>query len=194
MHQSMEFSRQENPGVDCDAILQRIVPIQGSNLDLLNVSYTLAGRFFTTSPTWEAPGSSLLLGKQVWIPTFPSQAHLPKGRETENKKEALLLCILSCHCYTLRSENTTPAKAHLQTSPLSWHMGTRTRKFQQLLSTNPSQFFSIWIMTLSRDRNLTETICLTVWNENQEWSFLFRASNAQLRSSWLFKKKRKGSF
>ena len=81
----------------------------------------LAGRFFTTSATWEAPGSSLLLGKQVWIPTFPKPSPPPKrqrNREQE-RRTFTVYSILSCFCYTLRSENTTPAKPHLQTSPLS---------------------------------------------------------------------------
>ena len=41
-----------NTGVDCHALLQRIVPAQGSNLHLLHL-LALAGRFFTTSATWE---------------------------------------------------------------------------------------------------------------------------------------------
>ena len=41
----------KNTGVGCQALLQGIVPIQGSNSHLLP---TVAGRFFTTSCTWEA--------------------------------------------------------------------------------------------------------------------------------------------
>ena len=37
----------KNTGVGCHALLQGILPTQGSNL-------TLAGSFFTTSATWEA--------------------------------------------------------------------------------------------------------------------------------------------
>ena len=50
---SMEFSPGKNTGVGCCALLQGIFLIQGSNLCLM--SPTLAGRFFTTSPTWETP-------------------------------------------------------------------------------------------------------------------------------------------
>ena len=43
----------KNTGVGCRALLQGIFPTQGSNLCLLT-SPVLAGRFFTTSTTWEA--------------------------------------------------------------------------------------------------------------------------------------------
>ena len=43
-----------NTGVDCHALLQRIIPTQGSNLHLLHLP-ALAGRSFTSSVTWEAP-------------------------------------------------------------------------------------------------------------------------------------------
>ena len=43
----------ENTGVGCDALLQEIFLTQGSN-PCLTVSPALAGRFFTTSATWEA--------------------------------------------------------------------------------------------------------------------------------------------
>ena len=42
----------KNTGVDCHALLQRIFPTQESNLHLFSPG--LAGRFFTTSATWEA--------------------------------------------------------------------------------------------------------------------------------------------
>ena len=43
----------KNTGVDCYALLQGIILIQGSNPLLL--CHLQAGRFFTTSTTWEAP-------------------------------------------------------------------------------------------------------------------------------------------
>ena len=43
----------KNTGVDCYAILQGIFPTQGLNQHL--ISPALAGGFFTTSATWEAP-------------------------------------------------------------------------------------------------------------------------------------------
>ena len=43
----------ENTGVGCHALLQGIFPAQGLNLSL--TSPALAGRFFTSSITWEAP-------------------------------------------------------------------------------------------------------------------------------------------
>ena len=42
----------KNTRVDCHALLQEIFPTQGSNLHLM--SPALAGRFFTTSASWEA--------------------------------------------------------------------------------------------------------------------------------------------
>ena len=42
----------ENAGVGCQALLQGVFPIQGSNPHL---SPALAGGFFTTSTTWGAP-------------------------------------------------------------------------------------------------------------------------------------------
>ena len=43
----------KNTGVGCHALLQGIFPTQGLNLYLFS-SPVLAGRFFTTSTTWEA--------------------------------------------------------------------------------------------------------------------------------------------
>ena len=43
----------KNTGVGCHALLQGIFPTQGSNLQLM--SPALAGGFFTSSATWEAP-------------------------------------------------------------------------------------------------------------------------------------------
>ena len=43
----------KNSGVGCHAFLQGIFPTQGSKPNLL--SPALAGGFFTTSTTWEAP-------------------------------------------------------------------------------------------------------------------------------------------
>ena len=44
----------KNTGVGCRAFLQGIFPTQGSNSSLLT-TLALAGGFFTTSTTWEAP-------------------------------------------------------------------------------------------------------------------------------------------
>ena len=46
-------SPDKNPGVGCHALLQGIFLTQGSNPSLM--SPALAGGFFTTSTTWEAP-------------------------------------------------------------------------------------------------------------------------------------------
>ena len=43
----------KNTGVGCCAFLQGIFPTQGSNLSLRSLA--LAGGFFTTSASWEAP-------------------------------------------------------------------------------------------------------------------------------------------
>ena len=44
----------KNSGVGCCALFQGIFPTQGSNPCLLGL-FALAGGFFTTSTTWEAP-------------------------------------------------------------------------------------------------------------------------------------------
>ena len=44
----------KNTGVGCCALLQGIFPTQASNQRVLRMSPALAGRFFTTSATWEA--------------------------------------------------------------------------------------------------------------------------------------------
>ena len=45
----------KNTGVGCHTLIQGIFLTQGSNLHLLHaLSPALAGRFFTTSATWEA--------------------------------------------------------------------------------------------------------------------------------------------
>ena len=49
-------SPDKNAGVGCHALFQGIFPTQGSNLHLM--SPALAGKFFTTSATWEAHLSS----------------------------------------------------------------------------------------------------------------------------------------
>ena len=45
-----------NIGVGCCALLQVIFPTQGLNLCLF-MTFSLAGRFFTTSTTWKAQKS-----------------------------------------------------------------------------------------------------------------------------------------
>ena len=47
----------KNTGMGCHALLQGIFPTQELNLCLL--SPALAGRFFTTSTTWQAPTKGL---------------------------------------------------------------------------------------------------------------------------------------
>ena len=49
----------KNTGVGCHALLQGILLAQGSNLCLSTSA--LAGRFFTTSATWEALENSMCL-------------------------------------------------------------------------------------------------------------------------------------
>ena len=49
----MDCSLDKNTTVRCHCLLQGIFPTQGSNLHL--TSPTLAGGFFTTNATWEAP-------------------------------------------------------------------------------------------------------------------------------------------
>ena len=55
---SMIFSPGKNTGVGCCALLHGVFLTQGSNPGLMSLA--LAGRFFTTSTTWEAPQSSLI--------------------------------------------------------------------------------------------------------------------------------------
>ena len=57
-HQAPLFmgSPGKNPGVGCHALLQGLFLTQGSNPFL---PPALAGRFFTTSATWEAPVPSI---------------------------------------------------------------------------------------------------------------------------------------
>ena len=55
---SVHGSLRKNTRVGCHALLQRILPTQGSNLHLL--SSTLAGGFFTTSATWVKVAQSCL--------------------------------------------------------------------------------------------------------------------------------------
>ena len=53
--QTTGFSRQET-GMGGHDLLQGILPIQGLNLHLLHLLHWLA-EFFTTSATWEVPGT-----------------------------------------------------------------------------------------------------------------------------------------
>ena len=55
----------KNTGVDCHALLQEIFPTQGWT-HVLSLP-ALAGRFFTTSATWEAPEVLTLVG---WYKAF----------------------------------------------------------------------------------------------------------------------------
>ena len=66
---SMGSSPGKNTGVGCRALLHRVFLTQGSNPGLM--SLVLAGRFFTTSTTWEAPQSSLIF--YLFHEVFPVQ-------------------------------------------------------------------------------------------------------------------------
>ena len=61
---SMIFSPGKNTGVGCCALLHGVFLTQGSNPGLMSLA--LAGRFFTTSTTWEAPQSSLIFYLFPW--------------------------------------------------------------------------------------------------------------------------------
>jgi len=65
----MGSSPGKNTGVGCSALLHRVFLTQGSNPGL--TSLALAGRFFTTSTTWEAPQSSLIF--YLFHEVFPVQ-------------------------------------------------------------------------------------------------------------------------
>ena len=54
----------KNTGAGCHFLLQGIFPTQGSNLHLLCL-LVLAGRFFTTSTTWEAPRTTVGLSSSL---------------------------------------------------------------------------------------------------------------------------------
>ena len=75
----------ENTGVCCHAFLQGISLTQGSNPSL---SPALAGGFFTTSATWEAPKQNVL-GCEHWAHTF-EEKHDLKGYMHPNVPWALL--------------------------------------------------------------------------------------------------------
>ena len=60
----------KNTGVGCHLLLQGIFPTQGSDSRLLP-SPALAGRFFTTSATWEANQFLVLLHYDQKISCFP---------------------------------------------------------------------------------------------------------------------------
>ena len=74
---SMGFSS-KNTGVGYHALLQGIFPTQGSNLHLLT-SPASAGRFFTTSATWEAP-------------QFPYFPHFSLSAAFSKDMSLLLIC------------------------------------------------------------------------------------------------------
>ena len=73
----------KNTGVGCHALLQGIFLTQGSNLHLLT-SPALAGRFFTTSATWEVP------------PTLCKNTHTHAHTE-KHTNAAANLCILNTY-------------------------------------------------------------------------------------------------
>ena len=74
---SMGFSS-KHTGVGYHALLQGIFPTQGSNLHLLT-SPAFAGRFFTTSATWEAP-------------QFPYLSHFSLSAASSKDMRLLLIC------------------------------------------------------------------------------------------------------
>ena len=65
----------KNTGVGCHALLQGIFPTQGSNLHLL-CQPALAGRFFTTSATWETQEHSGVI-LNPWIRNWSSEGVSP---------------------------------------------------------------------------------------------------------------------
>ena len=100
----VRFSRKEY-GVGCHFLLQGIYPTQGLNLHLL-MSPASAGRFFTTSTTWEAlicfnlpKNSHLCHGfKWQWCIAASKIIVLPLGL-FQNK--AVISLIFSFSCWTL---------------------------------------------------------------------------------------------
>ena len=79
-----------NIGVGCHAFLQGIFPTQGSNLRLL--SPPLAGRFFTTRTTWDAPKLPQAAGQLSLHPAMRNpqealtQLQRPSDRQKTSKK------------------------------------------------------------------------------------------------------------
>ena len=95
----------KNTGVDCHALLQRIFPTQGSTLHVL--SPALAGKFFTTSTTWEARtgvfGSSNPRGSLISIHIPLHKSHFPHlSRDTHtlisfNRSTVLSVILMYIH-------------------------------------------------------------------------------------------------
>ena len=79
----------KNSGVGCHALLQKSFLTQGSNWHLLHLP-ALAGWFFTTSSTWEAPGIALLLLETI---------------QTEFLKLLLWETQLQCCFHTIKATN-----------------------------------------------------------------------------------------
>ena len=90
----------KNTRVCCHFLLQGIFPTQGSNPRLM--SPALAGRFITTSTTWEAPESvSVIQLCQLFAApwTVACQAPLSVGfpRQSEVIRKSTLSSIYHCH-------------------------------------------------------------------------------------------------
>ena len=80
-------SPSRNTGEGCHSLLQGIVPTQGSNLCL--TSPALAGGFFTTSATWEAPCIRYTSFLKTWEQRNASVVHV-KSRSQRKRLQVRL--------------------------------------------------------------------------------------------------------
>ena len=101
-------SPDKNTGMDCHALLQGIFLTQGSNHHLM--SPALAGKFFTTSATWEsqvyiscAEGHTALHGPRLrkGYSPFPTVANMLKEGSFKHLKKPSVCVLVAQSCPTL---------------------------------------------------------------------------------------------
>ena len=105
----------------CHVLLQGIFPTQGSSSSL--ASPALAGGFFTTSTTWEAP----VTAHRTYISTINISVSLTESNVLENKTMVpslyLTLLMISHHHLMLSSVSAFPPLSQKHLYPLSFKSG-----------------------------------------------------------------------
>ena len=122
----------KNTGVACHALLQEIFPTQGLNPHLF-MSPELAGRFFTTSTTWEAPYDEIVLSHKK-EPNFVICSNLNGleghygnwNKSDEGKVLYGIACMWNLKKIQQSNERTKKEAAHSnreQTGGYQWKVG-----------------------------------------------------------------------
>ena len=170
----------KNTGVGCYALLQGIFLTQGLNSHLL-LSAALAGRFFTTSATWEAEAQSYYKSF-TWQASWgkaaistPDLVHIlcPRVSEGRYSQGLRFSSPLSWTC-TYKEPHSWARFTQLETVSgqdfflTLWVMGRSLGHF--FLTTSPPPFLSFWSPGSKTGGTLFQALWSVRWSTHLLWS------------------------